>query len=485
MLVAAVRPRAARLFSICVPLLAIAFWTEPAHAYNWMIRHGYGGCVTCHVDPSGGELLTPYGRVQSDLVLRMRYGKDSVSAASSQQGTSESFDSFDSFDESDSEKKEKPKAEEEQGEGDKAEGDKGEGDEAEGDKAEGDKAEGDKAEGDKAEGEQKAAEAGVGGPSESSGFLWGLIEPPDWLLLGGSIRLAQTLKDGDYSAFPMQLDLYGGLQFGVFRAEASIGLSYVDVGSPHARAAQVTTGQGHDYNLISRTHWLGVDIAGGDVLLRAGRINLPYGLRIPEHTMWVREATQTDRESDQDHGVALAYNGSSLRGEIMAIAGNYQVNPDGYRERGGSMYLEGLLTDEFALGVSALATTAKLDRVTLDQENTVRQAYGITSRMVLAQPVVVLFEADVLLRSRRESGYVGFLQTDLEFIQGLHFMLTGEALDNGAVDGEPRSDGFGKPRFGGWISLDWFFLPHMEARVDAIFRTDDPFTLLSQIHVFL
>jgi hypothetical protein len=271
----------------------------------------------------------------------------------------------------------------------------------------------------------------------------------------------------------------------VVRAEASIGASRVDVGSPHARAAQVTTGQGHDLNLISRTHWVGVDFAGAKYTLRAGRINLPFGLRIPEHTMWVREATQTDRESDQDHGVALAYNGDFMRAEIMAIAGNYQVNPDEYRERGGSMYVEGLLTDEFALGVSALATSAKFDRVTLDQENTVRQAYGVFARTALVEQAVVLFETDVLLRSRRESGYVGFLQADLEFIQGLHFMLTGEALDNGAVDGEERTDGFGKPRFGGWISLDWFFLPHMEARVDAIIRQDDPFTLLSQLHVFL
>src|ERR671910_1173384 len=99
MLVAAARARAARLISICVPWLAIVFWAEPAQAYTWMIRHGYAGCVTCHADPSGGELLTPYGRVQGDLVLRMRYGKDDVSAAASEtSGGGESFDSFDSFD---------------------------------------------------------------------------------------------------------------------------------------------------------------------------------------------------------------------------------------------------------------------------------------------------------------------------------------------------------------------------------------------------
>jgi len=39
------------------------------------IMAGVLGCPVCHADPSGGELLTAYGRVQSDELLRMKYGK--------------------------------------------------------------------------------------------------------------------------------------------------------------------------------------------------------------------------------------------------------------------------------------------------------------------------------------------------------------------------------------------------------------------------
>src|SRR5258706_3381357 len=78
--------------------LFVLFSPEKAHAYTWMIKHGYGRCTVCHADPSGGELLTRYGRVQSDLLLRMRYSKDSVSAEGSKGGGGKSFDSFDSFD---------------------------------------------------------------------------------------------------------------------------------------------------------------------------------------------------------------------------------------------------------------------------------------------------------------------------------------------------------------------------------------------------
>ncbi|MFM8313175.1 MAG: hypothetical protein ACKOA8_02710, partial [Deltaproteobacteria bacterium] len=34
-----------------------------------MIRHGYPNCITCHVSPNGGGLITPYGRALSQEVL--------------------------------------------------------------------------------------------------------------------------------------------------------------------------------------------------------------------------------------------------------------------------------------------------------------------------------------------------------------------------------------------------------------------------------
>src|SRR3954469_10188718 len=61
--------------------LFISLFPSRAHAYTWMIKHGYTSCPVCHADPSGGELLTQYGRVQSDELLRMHYGKQSGESA--------------------------------------------------------------------------------------------------------------------------------------------------------------------------------------------------------------------------------------------------------------------------------------------------------------------------------------------------------------------------------------------------------------------
>src|SRR5258707_8611000 len=70
-----------RIFSFLIVGLFVALFPSRAHAYSWMIKHGYSGCPVCHADPSGGELLTSYGRLQSGLLLRMHYGKQPGDAA--------------------------------------------------------------------------------------------------------------------------------------------------------------------------------------------------------------------------------------------------------------------------------------------------------------------------------------------------------------------------------------------------------------------
>lgn len=435
-----------------VPFLVVLSAARPAHAYSWMIRHGYVGCTTCHADSSGGELLTKYGRMQGDLLLRMRWGHDDVSAAASEPSSNAgSFDSFDSFDSSgpgDGEAKQPAKTE-----------------------------------------AKLAPREEVPGPS--TGFLWGLWDTPDWLLLGGGMRLAAG-GAGRVRVFPMQADAYGQLKLWRFFVGGSLGAAKVQQNSANARTAFVTTNQGNELNLISRTHYVGLSLGAQDeVTVRAGRLNLPFGVRIPEHYMWVRDATRTDRDSDQQHGGAIAYNGETLRGEVMGIAGNYQVNPDRYRERGYSGYAEAKVAEGFALGASSLVTVAKADRVSLEQSKTTRGAHGAFTRIVVVKPFVLLAEGDVLHTSRRKLGYVGFAQGDWELTQGFHLIGTAEVLDQGYRKPVlPNADvakypGVGKPAFGGWLSADWFFLPQLELRVDLIGRQNGGSAALAQLHAYL
>jgi hypothetical protein len=84
-----------RILTLVIVALFVALLPSRAHAYPWMIKHGYSGCPVCHADPSGGELLTAYGRAQSELLLRMHYGKSKSgdsAAASSAASSSDSDD---------------------------------------------------------------------------------------------------------------------------------------------------------------------------------------------------------------------------------------------------------------------------------------------------------------------------------------------------------------------------------------------------------
>ena len=320
--------------------------------------------------------------------------------------------------------------------------------------------------------------------------MWGLVKTPDWLLLGGSYRHLTIFRPGrdtkKFVTFPMMADVYGQATFGNFRISGSIGAVRVGVGSPYARSAQVTGGQGDQWNLLSRTHWVGYDFGDGAFTLRAGHMNLPFGVRVPDHTLWVRQATRTDRESAQQDGVALAYNAEPIRGELMLIAGNYQVNPDKYRERGYSFYVEYLTGQRTALGLSSLVTTAKKDRITLDPK-ALRQAHGAFIRTAFSDSVVLLAEADGLFTTDHDAGYVGLAQLDFEVTQGLHLMATGELLDKGydKLVGGPRTPGNGQLQTGAWGTVDWFCLPHVEIRADVFSRQSDELTVLGQLHVFL
>ncbi len=66
--------RAFRSAVVCWAVLAGVGASNPAGAYPFMIRRDYTACGQCHADPSGGSLLTAYGRATGELLLRSQYG---------------------------------------------------------------------------------------------------------------------------------------------------------------------------------------------------------------------------------------------------------------------------------------------------------------------------------------------------------------------------------------------------------------------------
>jgi hypothetical protein len=387
---------ALRFAASALALLALLLVTRHADAYPFMIRHDYTACAMCHADPSGGGVLTPYGRAQGDLLLRTRYSG----------GAPEEAD-------------------------------------------------------------------------RSAGFLWGVFDMPDWLLAGGTVRTLNLWDKADgyptrSSFFLLQADLRAEARIAGFRANGSIG-AIPTSNSPAAISGSV----------VSREHWLGYGFGDDAFLVRAGRIDLPYGVRMIEHTMFVRAATRTDLNETQQHGVAFAYTASTVRGELMAIAGNYQIRPDAFRERGYSGYVEWAPLPRLAVGVSSLVTHAAQD-VYLKVPST-RQAHGLFVRAAPVRPLVIMAEGDLLLQAPsglpNRTGVASLLQADWEITQGVHLLVTGEHQ-------KPQAGEL--PSYHGWFSANWFFAPHADVRFDVLRASDGAFGMrfdstaaMLQAHVFL
>jgi hypothetical protein len=388
-----------RRLAFCLIVFGAQLVVSPAHAYAWMIRHGFAECGGCHVDPMGGETLTGMGRVMGERLLAQPWSSAP--------------------------------------------------------------------------------------PTELAEFAFGVVEPDD-VRFGGSLRgmLTSDRETKRTVVFPMQMDLYGAAFFERFTLGLSLGLSRASDRYEHASKAKLI-GDVADEGvlLVSRNHWLGYSVTD-QLMLRAGRMNLPFGIRGPEHTAWVRSETLTDRESDQLHGVSAVYSGGPLRGELMAALGNFQVGNAAFQWRGYSAYLEWLLLRRLAVGVSSMLLAAPRE-LEIDRGSVSRQAHGLTLRYAPWTPIVVLAEADVLKNSGAGVGYVGMLTLDVEPIQGLHLAGSYEQFDRGRSDADAARAGDGRSRVGKWLTLNWFFGPHLDARVDYVKRENRSDMVQAQLHLYL
>jgi len=336
-----------------------------------------------------------------------------------------------------------------------------------------------------------------------SGFAFGVVPMPDWLLAqvtfrGAEFWVSETTPGSNGSAsttvsdrqfLMMLLDARAEIKLGIFRAGGSIGWGTTTFTLP----AAVLTNSAGDEQLLSRDYWVGLAPEDG-MLIRLGRINLPFGMRQVEHTAWVRNNTQTDINYSQQSGLSFAYDNGHVRTEAMAILGNLNISPDAYRQRGFSGLVEVAVAERATVGFSALVTRAELTLFpptppTLTGLPGLRQVYALFSRYAPIEQVAIMVEGDIFFNNNLGSGVVQgnaatWLQVDYEPFQGIHIAPAVETLNSYGVNGTS---------LGAWMTIDWFCLPHTDLRLDGVYRyqqnatgpASNVFSFLIQLHTYL
>jgi hypothetical protein len=314
-------------------------------------------------------------------------------------------------------------------------------------------------------------------PEETGAFLFGAVPLPEWLALQADVRPLLIPDPQNVRLILMQADARGAVSLGRFVASGSVGV--VSEGAQAARLLQ----SGNNVQPVSREHWLGVRPMES-LLVRAGRMPLPFGVRTEQHLQFDRAVTRTTLNDDQSLGVSASLDGQ-VRGEIMLVLGNYAVSPDSFRERGYAGSLSYAPDNRLELGISSLLLGSGTDLETLGART--RAAEGLFARWGPLDELAVLVEADLLLDQREEEGwqpgFVGTLQTDAALLQGLHWKASGELC---ALPEAEQALG----RAG--TALQWFAAPHVDVRADFLYGPvtcsagAEPHPLAAlQLHVFL
>ncbi len=115
-------------------------------------------------------------------------------------------------------------------------------------------------------------------------FMHGALELPSWFALGADVRIAglgKRIRDGSEAAvFPMQADGYARVVRGNWSASITAGI-----------LAAIRKPQPFADRLGTREHYVQYQTTSREWYARAGRFFPTFGLRLPDHTAYVRRYT--------------------------------------------------------------------------------------------------------------------------------------------------------------------------------------------------
>jgi len=218
-------------------------------------------------------------------------------------------------------------------------------------------------------------------------FMYGKLDTPAWLTLGGDLRGAtgfiQT-RDPDVAAYPMQGELAGAATFGAFSVHALVG------------GRRPSEGESPLHVVWSREHYLMWQQKPGEntgAYVRVGRLMPTFGLRLAEHVVYTQR-----------------YGGRQLYTEAYGLAASYvdprfEVHATGFihdpiatsieHGDGAALYAETRIGERAAVGIEG--------KYTRSDEQT-RTFGGVTGKLYIPGIELLLLGEAQLIRQHIDAG---------------------------------------------------------------------------------
>ncbi|MEC9464595.1 MAG: hypothetical protein VX834_02345 [Myxococcota bacterium] len=210
---------------------------------------------------------------------------------------------------------------------------------------------------------------------EAAAFQWDMGLDARMLFLSTPTEVG---ADSQWMPIPMLTELQGVVAYGDWMVHGTI--------AARQAGARISEGDNAKSGLapFSRQHWVMYRMSEG-LTLRAGRMTLPYGIRNPDHSAYVRRDLGFDKY-DQSHGVQADWLSEDWVVSGMLVAGDLTAHGPIASERGAVVSATALFAGRGAIGLSAMAVIG---------EQTDRTLFGAHLRATPGGGVYAMGECDV------------------------------------------------------------------------------------------
>jgi hypothetical protein len=289
---------------------------------------------------------------------------------------------------------------------------------------------------------------GISTFGQSGAFLYGKVQPPSWLALGGDLRAATgyiETPEKVLAAFPMQIELYA-------HATLPEGFSVHVHGGPRPATFDSATQKDGKNFLWSREHYLMWRTNPGTpfgLFVRAGRFMPVFGLRFAEHPMYTRRFGGTPLWGDT-YGVAVEYISEKFEAHATGFIKDPVIESVQHAS-GGAAYAELRPTERSSVGAGGMIEVSEDDK---------KFRGAVTGKYYLPGPDLLL-QTEVQVMNQRIDGGGAPVQLIGNVVVS-RYLGTGFLLDAGIghFDSNIRIRDLDRDCID--VNLHWFTTSHVE-----------------------